>query len=192
MGKVVLGNSLFRWNQPRNSQPFLRNLRKLPKQTQETFIKHLLCSRPCGPCFPHLIISQTLWNRYSLNFQKSVFWAVFRSGNLTYLCWHHRQGHRMLLSLLPPNGRVHYTRVLNCWLSPRRDIWLAEPGHVPVPKAAKAELYGFCSYFLQGSHNGTPCPLPNVKRIQMLRNLQTVNNNLLQWGKWCLYVQGHW
>lgn len=42
MGKVVLGNSLFRWNQPRNSQPFLRNLRKLPKQTQETFIKVML------------------------------------------------------------------------------------------------------------------------------------------------------
>lgn len=51
MGKIVLGNSLFRWSQLRNSQPFLRNLRKPPKRTQEAFIKHLLCSRLCDQFF---------------------------------------------------------------------------------------------------------------------------------------------
>lgn len=72
------GNSLFRWSQPRNSQLFFfLKLRKPPKQTQETFIKHLLCSRLYNQLFYISLLSQALWNGYSLHFQKSASRAVF-------------------------------------------------------------------------------------------------------------------
>lgn len=162
---------MFRWSQSRNSQPFVRRLGKPPKQTQETFIRHLWCSRPCDQFYSYSVSPQTLWNRYALHLQQRLSghfgdhepWiiSVGFAARGTGCCYH--CSHQMVVSAVPESSV--------CWLLPRRGSLVGWAWSCACVLVASVGFCGFCSCFLQGSHNGIPCPLLNVKGDQRLESL---------------------